>query len=71
MKRPRTNFFTILCNMTPERPKGLWTHKHGSSQTAPYWVLSSECVVVFVGNYKVVTLILRDSPPSRHAPEVL
>ncbi len=27
-------------------------HKHGPGQTAPYWVLSSECVVVFVGNYK-------------------
>jgi hypothetical protein len=34
--------------MTP----GIWTHKHGSSQTAPYWVLSSECEVVVVGNYK-------------------
>jgi hypothetical protein len=27
-------------------------HKHGPGQTAPYWVLSSECVVVVVGNYK-------------------
>ena len=34
--------------MTP----GIWTHKHGSSQTAPYWVSSSECEVVVVGNYK-------------------
>ncbi len=30
-----------------------WTHKHGSSQMALYWCLSSECVVVVVGNYKV------------------
>lgn len=33
--------------MTPE----VQTHKHGSGRTAPYWVLSSECVVVVVGNY--------------------
>jgi len=42
--------------MTPECPEGRWTHKHGSSQTAPYWGLSSECVVVVVGNYKFATL---------------
>src|SRR3569623_1046848 len=28
------------------------THRHGFSEKAPYWVLSSECVVVVVGNYK-------------------
>jgi len=33
-------------------PRRTWTHKHGSSQTAPYWVLGSECEVVVVGNYK-------------------
>ena len=38
--------------MTPEG----WTHKHGSSQTAPYRVLSGECVVVVVGNYLVCRL---------------
>ena len=30
----------------------VWTHGHGSSRTAPYRVLSGECVVVVVGNYK-------------------
>ena len=30
----------------------IWTHGHGSSRTAPYRVLSGECVVVVVGNYK-------------------
>jgi len=43
---PRTSFRAILWESTP----GTWTHKHGFSQTAPYWVLSSECVVVVVGN---------------------
>jgi hypothetical protein len=39
--------------MTPECPEERWTHKHGSSQTAFYRVLSGESVVVVVGNYKV------------------
>jgi len=32
--------------MTPE----IQAHKHGLGQRAPYWGLSSECVVVVVGN---------------------
>ena len=39
--------------MTPECPEGRWTHKHGSSQTAPYRVSGGECVVVVVGNYRI------------------
>ena len=41
--------------MTP----GIWTHKHGSSRTAPYWVLSSECEVVVVGNYQFADSFMR------------
>ena len=41
--------------MTPEWPESHRTHKHGSGQMAPYRVLSSESVVVVVGNYKFVT----------------
>ena len=43
--------------MTPECSKEHRTHKHGSGQMAPYWGLSSESVVVVVGNYKFVTWI--------------
>jgi len=38
-------------------------------QTAPYWVLSSECVVVVVGNYIFADGFTRYSAP-RHAPRV-
>ena len=34
-----------------ERDAGVWTHGHGSSPTATYWLLSSDCVVVVVCNY--------------------
>lgn len=34
-------------------------HKHGPGQTAPYWVLSSECVVVVVGNYEFAMCFTR------------
>ncbi len=34
-----------------------WTHKHGSSQMAIYRLLSGECVVVVVGNYKCYSWI--------------
>jgi hypothetical protein len=50
-------------------PRRAWTHKHGSSQTAPYWGLSSECVVVVVGNYSFAVGLTRSSAP-RHAPQV-
>jgi len=33
--------------------KGTWTHRHGSSPTAIYRLLSGECVVVVVGNYNL------------------
>ena len=48
--------------MTP----GIRTHKHGSGQTAPYWVLSSECVVVVVGNYKFADGFTRSLPLDMH-----
>ena len=34
-RRPRTCRYAILRVMTPECPQGTWTHRHGSSQTAP------------------------------------
>ena len=37
--------------------RGTWAHKHGPSLTAPYRVLSGECVVVVVGNYKCYSWI--------------
>ena len=33
--------------------QGTWTHRHGSSPTAIYRLLSGECVVVVVGNYNL------------------
>lgn len=46
MYRRQTHFYTILYESTP----GSGAYRHTSGQTAPYWVLSSECVVVVVGN---------------------
>ena len=46
-----------------------WTHRHGSSRTAFYRLLSGECVVVVVGNYNLQKS-LRDILHSRHAPQV-
>jgi hypothetical protein len=46
-----------------------WTHRHGSSPTAIYRLLSGESVVVIVSNYNLQES-LRDSLHSRHAPQV-
>ena len=60
----RTSFIASLCS----RRLGL-SAQALLSQTAPYWVLSSECVVVFVGNYNFAAGFTRLSAP-RHAPQV-
>ena len=45
------------------------THGHGSGRTAPYRVLSGECVVVVVGNYEFAG-DFTSSLHARHAPQV-
>jgi len=48
----QTPVAAILRDATPDMdPRILRTHRRGSGQRAPYWGLSSECVVVVVGNY--------------------
>ncbi len=48
----------------PECSEERWTHKHGSSQTAFYRLLSGECVVVIICNYNVTEFFTRISVSS-------
>ncbi len=41
-------------------------HKHRLGPRAPYWVLSSECVVVFVGNYNFADGFTRNQHLGMH-----
>ena len=42
-----------------ESDAGVWTHGHGSSPTATYRLLSGDCVVVVVCNYKFAAVLTR------------